>query len=132
MSVPCEVAVKCVLPVVRSMIAKELTTEYQLKQRETAELLAVSQPAISLYYRKIRGRAIDLENDRDIRSLVENMAKSLAEGKPSRRDLIPMYCEICRTIRAKGLLCKLHKAFDPAIDIDACGLCFTSNSIGCV
>ncbi len=132
MSVPCEVAVKCVLPVVRAMIAKELTTEYQLKQREAAELLAVSQPAISLYYRKIRGRAIDLENDRDIRGLVENVAKSLAERKPSRRDLILMYCEICRTIRAKGLLCKLHKAFDPAIDIDSCELCFTSNSIRCV
>jgi len=132
MSVPCEVAVKCVLPVVRAMIAKELTTEYQLKQREVAELLAVSQPAISLYYRKIRGRAIDLESDRDIRGLVENVAKSLAERKPSRRDLILMYCEICRTIRAKGLLCKLHKAFDPAIDIDSCALCFTSNSIRCV
>jgi len=114
------------------MIAKELTTEYQLKQREAAELLAVSQPAISLYYRKIRGKAIDLENDMDIRSLVENMAKSLAERKPSRRDLIPMYCEICRTIRAKGLLCKLHKAFDPAIDIGACDLCLTGNSIRCV
>jgi predicted transcriptional regulator len=113
------------------MIAKELTTTYRLKQKEAATLLAVSQPAISLYYRKIRGRAIDLENDRDIGKLVEDMAKSLVESKPSRRELIPMYCEVCRTIRAKGLLCKLHKAFDPAIDIDTCGLCVTDGWVKC-
>jgi predicted transcriptional regulator len=113
------------------MIAKELTTAYRLKQKEAATLLAVSQPAISLYYRKIRGRAIDLENDLDVRKLVEKMAKSLVESKPSRRELIPMYCEVCRTIRAKGLLCKLHKAFDPAIDIDTCELCLTGNLVKC-
>ena len=132
MSVPCEVAVKCVLPVVRAMIAKELTTTYELKQVEAARLLGVSQPAISLYHRKIRGKAIDLENDRDIENLVQNIAKSLAKNKPSRRELIPKYCEICRTIRAKGLLCKLHKAFDPAIDIEACELCTTSNAMDCL
>jgi len=126
MSVPCEVAVKCVLPVIRAIIAKELTTKYQLKQREAAKILGVSQPAISLYYRKIRGKAIDLEDDKDIRKLVENMAKSLAKSKLSHRDLILMYCGICREIRAKGLLCRLHKAFDSAIDIEACELCFTS------
>ena len=114
------------------MIAKELTTTYQLKQKEAASLLGVSQPAISLYYRKIRGKAIDLEKDQDVENMVENMAKSLAESRPSRRDMIPMYCEICRKIRAKGLLCKLHKAFDPAIDIKTCELCSTSNSIRCV
>jgi predicted transcriptional regulator len=132
MSVPCEVAVKCVLPVVRAMIAKELTAKHQLKQKEAANLLGVSQPAISLYYRKIRGKAIDLEKDTEVRSSVENAAKSLIKKKLSRTDLIVMYCGICRTIRAKGLLCQLHKAFDPSIDIEKCELCFTTNSLSCV
>jgi predicted transcriptional regulator len=114
------------------MIAKELMTTYELKQVEAARLLGVSQPAISLYYRKIRGIAIDLENDHDIENLVQIIAKSLAKNEPSRRELIPKYCEICRTIRAKGLLCKLHKAFDPTIDIEACELCTTSNTMDCL
>jgi predicted transcriptional regulator len=132
MSVPCEVAVKCVLPVIRAMIAKELTTKHQLKQREAADLLGVSQPAISLYYRKIRGKAIDLEKDTDVRDSVENAAKSLVREELSRTDLIVTYCGICRTIRAKGLLCQLHKAFDPAIDIEKCELCFVTDSKSCV
>jgi predicted transcriptional regulator len=132
MSVPCEVAVKCVLPVVRAMMAKELMAKYQLKQMNAASLLGVSQPAISLYYRNIRGRAIDLENDSDVKKLVGDVAGSVVRGGLSRRELTKAYCEICRTIRAKGLLCKLHKAFDPSIDIESCELCTIANSAKCI
>ena len=132
MSVPCEVAVKCVLPVVRAMVAKELMADYGLRQVEAAKLLGVSQPAISLYCRNIRGKAIDLENDSDVKRLVADMCEVLAKGGFSHRDLIIMYCGVCRTIRAKGLLCKLHKTFDPLVDIEKCELCLASESVGCV
>jgi len=95
-------------------------------------MLRVSQPAISLYSRKIRGTAIDLENDEEIRNRVRNLARALVEYKLPRRDLIPKYCEICRTIRAKGLLCELHKAFDPTINIETCELCYTESSLSCM
>jgi len=130
MSIPCEVAVKCVLPSVRAMIAKELTSKHDLKQEEVARLLGVSQPAISLYYRKMRGKSIDLENDPDIEKLIEGLADSLAKRGLSRREFIIRFCEICKAIRAKGLLCKMHKAFDPALNIDECRLCLTSDSLG--
>ena len=123
MLVPCEVAVKCLLPSVRAMIAKELMMKHGLKQAEAAKILGVSQPAISLYYRKIRGKAIDLENDIEVVKLIENLAAPLAKSNLSHKDFIPMFCEICRTIRARGLMCKLHKTFDPEIDIEECELC---------
>jgi predicted transcriptional regulator len=132
MSVPCEVAVKCVLPVVRAMVAKELMAKYRLKQTQVAEILRVSQPAISLYCRKIRGRAIDLENDEDIGKQVRSVAEALAKKRLTRRDLIPKYCEICKTVRAKGLLCELHKAFDPTINIETCKLCYTNEPLSCM
>jgi predicted transcriptional regulator len=131
MSVPCEVAVKCVLPVIRAMLAKELMAEYHLKQREVAEMLKVSQPAISLYGRKMRGRAINLEKDDDIGKQVRSFAKVLAENHLSRRSLISKYCEICKTVRAKGLLCELHKTFDPTIDIETCEICYTKDILNC-
>ncbi len=131
MSVPCEIAVKCVLPVVRAMIAKQLTIEHKLKQMDIAKLLGVSQPAVSLYHRNMRGKAIDVEDDRDVRVLVVHAAESLVLGEISHKELIQIYCEICRAIRAKGLLCGLHKAFDPEIDIEKCELCRVSSSVGC-
>jgi predicted transcriptional regulator len=105
------------------MVAKELVTKHNLRQEEAAKLLGLSQPAISLYYRKMRGTAIDLENDIEVGKLVENLAASLAKHQLSHKDFIPAFCEICRTIRAKGLMCKLHKAFDPTIVIEKCEIC---------
>jgi len=114
------------------MIAKELKAKHKLKQTDIAKLLGVSQPAVSLYYRKIRGRTINLESDPDIRKLIENFASSLAGHGLTHKDFIPMFCEICRTIRAKGLLCKMHKVFDPSIDIEKCELCSMINSTKCM
>lgn len=129
MLVPCEVAVKCALPAIRAMLAKELTTRHNLKQAKAAQLLGVSQPAISLYSRRMRGQSISLENDADITKLVESLADSLAEGSLPHRDFIPKFCEVCRMIRAKGLLCEVHKAFDPSLDVEECGFCTTAYSM---
>jgi predicted transcriptional regulator len=132
MSVPCEIAVKCVLPSIRAMTAKKLMTKHNLKQEDVAKLLGISQPAISLYRRRIRGKAIDLESDPAIMTLVEDLAASLAQRNMSRRDFIRSFCEICKTVRAKGLLCKLHKAFDPLINIEKCELCKTTSMLKCI
>jgi predicted transcriptional regulator len=131
MLVPCEVAVKCILPSVRAMIAKELVNKYELKQAEAAKLLGLSQPAISLYKRKIRGKAINLENDPDITKSVEKLADSMVKGPISHKEFILTFCEICKTIRAKGLLCEMHKTFDPSINIEKCELCSATNSLRC-
>jgi predicted transcriptional regulator len=120
---PCEVAVKCLLPSVRAMLAKELMVRHNLRQAEAAQLLGVSQPAVSLYYRKRRGRAIELQDDNDIAKLIDDLADSLSAGNVSHRDFVSMFCRICKTTRAKQLLCKMHKSFDASIDIEKCGLC---------
>jgi predicted transcriptional regulator len=114
------------------MIAKELMTKHHMKQVQAAELLRVSQPAISLYCRKIRGKAIDLGEDQDVKSLVRKMSEALAKNKLTRRELVQTYCKICRTIRAKGLLCGLHRKFDTTIDLENCDLCKTTGFLTCV
>ena len=132
MSVPCEIAVKCVLPVIRAMVAKELMTEHRMKQVQAAELLRVSQPAISLYCRKIRGKAIDLEKDQDVKGLVRKMSDALAKKELAHKEMVQTYCKICRTIRAKGLLCRLHKRFDTTIDLETCDLCKPTEPLTCI
>ena len=132
MLLPCEVAVKCLLPVVRAMMAKQLVNEHGLKQAEAAKILGVSQPAISLYCRKIRGKAIDLEKDQDVKGLVRKMSDALAKKELAQKELVQTYCKICRTIRAKGLLCRLHKRFDTTIDLETCDLCKPTEPLTCI
>ena len=132
MSVPCEVAVKCALPAIRAVIAKELMTKHRLKQTETARLLGVSQPAISLYHREMRGKALNLEGDSDVKVLIVELARRLSEHSLSHLEFISNLCQICKTIRAKGLLCAMHKTFDPAVDIERCELCTSMNLMKCI
>jgi len=128
---PCEVAVKCVLPAVRAMVAKGLMTKHGLKQIDVAKRLGISQSAVSLYSKKMRGWAIDLESEEDIVAVTDDIATSLASGEMVHKDFIIGLCEVCRVIRGKGLMCKLHKSFDPSYEIEKCELCFV-RTLRCV
>jgi predicted transcriptional regulator len=132
MLAPCEIAVRCGLPAIRAMIAKELMAKYELKQAEVARLLGVSQPAISLYYRKIRGRAINLDDDGQLKGSIEELAKRLAEQNLSHTEFISAFCCVCRKMRAKGLVCEMHKTFDPSIDVENCRLCKSTEWAKCI
>ena len=132
MLAPCEVAVKCGLPAIRATIAKQLMAKYGLKQAEIAQLLGVSQPAISLYYRRIRGNAINLDIDGEIKDSIGELARRLSQRNLSNVDFFSAFCDICRKMRAKGLLCEAHKTLDPSIDTENCGLCTSTTSTGCI
>jgi predicted transcriptional regulator len=105
------------------MIAKELISKHGLKQLDVANLLGVSQSAISLYGRKIRGRALDLEIEKDIVSVTKDLASKLAEGEMDYTTFLFELCKICGLVRSTGLMCNLHKAFNSKIDINRCKIC---------
>ncbi|MCW4045596.1 MAG: hypothetical protein NWE94_08790 [Candidatus Bathyarchaeota archaeon] len=123
MLTPCEVAVKCALPSIRAMIANELTNKYQLKQEHAAKLLEMSQSAISLYQAKLRGTSLNLQNDPEITALVTKHADYLVKGFSAQEEKLLSICGICKTLRAKGFLCEIHKTFDPSINIETCRVC---------
>lgn len=131
MTIPCEIAVKCLLPSVRAIIAKTLTSKYNLKQTEVAKRLGISQPAISLYEKKMRGKALNVEDDPELLKLIENLAGFISRDDLSRESFIQSFCEICRTARSKGLLCKLHKTLDSKISTEGCKLCINMDSLRC-
>jgi hypothetical protein len=123
MSMPCEVAVKSVVPAIRAGLAKELIQTYKLKQRDIANLLGITQTAVSKYTRDVRGRVVQLEKEVEIQRMITETAKLLANGDVSRGQLITKFCEICKLIRQKGLMCKLCKRSNPSIDIYKCLVC---------
>ena len=120
---PCEVAIKCALPSVRAMVANQLMNKHSLNQAQAAKLLGISQPAISLYQKKLRGNSLDLWGDSEIASSVAKQAEFLANGNADTRNNMLWFCSICWTLRSKGYLCKIHKDLDPTMDIENCNLC---------
>ena len=94
---------------------------------EAAKLLGMSQPAISLYQAKLRGTALPLGGDPEISALVMKHADYLVKGAAVQEETLLSFCGICKTLRAKGYLCEIQKAFDPSVSIDTCRFCQTAN-----
>ena len=123
MLTPCEVAVKCALPSVRAMMASELMSKHSLNQTQAAELLGISQPAISLYQKKLRGNSLNLWDDADIAASVAKQAEFLVNDGGESKNTLGWFCRICKKLRAKGYLCKIHKDLDPTVNLDDCDFC---------
>jgi len=126
MLLPCEVAVRSLVPALRSAIARELTQSYGLKQNDVANLLGVTQTAVSKYTRHVRGTVLKIEEVEEIQPTIKEIVFSLANGHMSKYELVAKFCVACEIIRRKGLMCELCKLSDPSIDILQCLVCHTN------
>ena len=123
---PCEIASKAVVPTIRALVAKELSEFYKMKQEDIAHLLGITQSAVSQYLRNIRGRALDIENVIEVKMIVKNLAFNLQTNSNSRSICLE-YCEACKIIRSKKILCIVHKRLDPSINERDCDICLPLN-----
>ena len=128
MILPCEVAVKSVIPAIRSAIARELTQSYGLKQKETAELLGITQTAVSKYTRFYRGTVIEVQRIEEANVILKETASLLANGQMNKYELVEKLCTICEIIREKGVMCELCSMSDPTIDNSKCRVCCPNGS----
>ena len=118
MILPCEVAVKSVIPAIRSAIARELTQSYGLKQKEVAQLLGVTQTAVSKYTRHARGAVLEVREVEEAQPVLKETVFSLANGEMTKYELAEKLCIVCE-------LCALS---DPNIDNSQCIVCHLNDN----
>jgi len=123
MLLPCEVAVKSLVPAIRSAIARELTKTYGLKQKDVANLLGVTQTAVSKYTRHVRGAVLNIEEVEEVQPMIREIVISLANGGMSKYELVAKFCVACKIIRRNRLMCELCRLSDPSIEIQQCFVC---------
>ena len=124
MLLPCEVGVQTVLPAIRALMARTIVEKHGMKEKQVAELLGLSQSAISRYTKKNRGSVIAIENVPEVQKLVDQMINLLLHEKPHQTtEILELLCQTCKVIREKGLMCKLcqKKARENLADI--CAFC---------
>ena len=130
MIIPCEIAVKSVIPAVKALIAKELVEKRGLKQDEVAEILGISQSAVSKYTRRVRGYVIKVDGVGELEPKIEEMMGLLVNGTYQRGEFLRIFCQMCMIIRRTSLMCQFCQKSDPKIKIEECGFCLTSNLPG--
>jgi len=98
-----EVISQEILPAIRSLIAQELKDSYGLKQREIAQKMEVTQPAVSNYVNNSRADQEIIEKmseDPQIQILLEDAAGKAVKDEDYSEDV----SQIIWNIRDKGLI----------------------------
>lgn len=127
MIIPCEVAVRSIIPAVKAFMAQELVEKHNLKQDQVAEILGISQSAVSKYTRKVRGYVIKIDDLEEIQTLTEKMLGLIVNGGFERAEFLSLFCQACTAIRKAGMLCQFCQKADPRMAEAECGFCVTDD-----
>lgn len=115
-----ELVVEEFLPTIRSMLAEALR-DRELTQREVADMLGISQSAVSKYAHGEVARNDRIAADQRVVDLVEGVADGLATGDMSRVQALVEIEVLIRQLEDGDLLADLHEEAMPALveaDID--------------
>mgnify|MGYP000117916635 CR=1 FL=1 len=108
-----EIVVEEFLPTFRSLLAERLR-DRGLTQREVADLLGISQSAVSKYAHGEVERNEELLADQRLEELVGRLADGLADGEISRTQALAEAEVFVRRLEEGDLLAQLHEeAFPP-------------------
>jgi predicted transcriptional regulator len=88
-----------------------------------ANLLGVTQTAVSKYTRHVRGIVLKIEEIEEIQPTLKEVSTSLANKRMSKYELVAKFCIVCEIVRRKGLMCELCKLSDPSIEVQQCLVC---------
>ncbi len=101
MKFPCEIVVGGVLPSIRAALAEELMKK-GFSQIEIAQMLGITQAAVSHYTSKKRGSRFEFSEDakKELQKLADDLVQGLVE------DLVIRICKLCIQVRTDEALCK--------------------------
>ena len=121
---PCELVVRYVLPAFRSLVAKELVSQYNFSQIAVAEKLGTTQATISYYLDSKRGdkRMRQLESMPSIQSAASDIAQGIATEKLTLLDPMLTFCKLCMILRNRDVVCDLHRTDVASLPKD-CDVC---------
>ncbi len=104
----CEVIASEVLPSFRSIITKELIDTHDLTQKEVADLLGITQPAVSQYIKESRGLKVrSIEKHPEIMPIINDIVNDLINQNHDKKIVGSKVCRICRKVRENNLLDEL-------------------------
>jgi predicted transcriptional regulator len=126
MLLPCEVGVRTVLPAVKALMARTIVEKHGLKEQQAADILGLSQSAVSRYINKGRGNLMSIENVPEVQKLIEEMTHSILYEPQKKQEILTLFCATCKTIRRKGLLCLLCKSKMNETWAESCTFCIST------
>jgi predicted transcriptional regulator len=117
-----EVASRYVYPSIRRRLV-EVLREKGLKQTEIAELLHITQSAVSRYLKMDRGSFIDVSKFPDIDAEVTALAEKIVQERPSEYEIHSELVKMSLEMLGRGYVCSFHSKIDPEVNPSECNVC---------
>jgi predicted transcriptional regulator len=106
----------------RALLAQILIEKHGLKEIQVAQLLGITQSAVSKYSKKLRGKTLPLESIPEIQTITDQMVNLLLATPVDQTQVMLLFCQACTIIRSKGLMCPLCQQ-NQKNKIDNCNFC---------
>ncbi|MFT4326519.1 MAG: transcriptional regulator [Candidatus Woesearchaeota archaeon] len=114
---PQEIEVRYLLPAIRRELTQELIFNHNLKQREVAQILGVTESAISQYVSDKRGS--ELQFNAKEKKIIKTFAQKIAVDQGN--SLRYMF-NVSQVLRGSKSMCDLHREIDGSIP-KKCDIC---------
>lgn len=117
---PQEIEVRYILPAIRRELARMLIKEHDLSQKEAANILGLTEAAISQYQHLKRAKEVVFSGN-VIDEIRKSADKILSDKKNKQRVIAEMY-RISSLTTVRHILCDLHRS--QSKDLTNCNICF--------
>jgi predicted transcriptional regulator len=107
------------------MVVRRLVDGYGMTQQQAAQLLGITQPAVSKYMNNKRGVAIRLEGIAQVDRAANEIAALLVSGKAEQLQIMSKLNEVSIHVRKSRLMCDLHRRLEPGVNLGRCRICET-------
>ena len=93
-------------------------------EKQTADLLGLSQSAVSRYAGRERGHnLLAIESTAEVLTLIDEMVLSLIKEPQNKTKVLELFCKTCTTIRELGLMCPKCQEEMPKEWAEKCFFC---------
>jgi len=106
-------------------VVRRLVDRYGMTQQQAAQLLGITQPAVSKYVNNKRGVAIKLEGINHVDRAANRIAALLVSGKAEQLQIMSKLNEVSMHVRKSRLMCDLHRRLEPGVNLGHCRICET-------
>jgi len=124
-SMPQDIEVRYILPAIRRELARIFIEGHKLSQKEAANILGLTEAAISQYQHSKRAKEVIFSNS-VINEIRVSADRILADRANKQRLIAEMY-RICNLTTVKQILCDIHRA--QSKELESCNVCFDEGLI---
>ena len=119
-TMPQEIEVRYILPAIRRELAKIFINDHKLSQKQAANILGLTEAAVSQYQHSKRAKEVVFSND-VVNEIKISADRILAEKNTKQRLIGEMY-RISNLMTVRHILCDIHRA--QSKDLADCNVCF--------